>query len=627
MLDFYADYCHRYDNRVNDDLFTRKFDRPMVQYAIDTCKNLEVLPAIKLVSWEFITDQTKIHSSINKDLAKDPKIKFNRALEWLATPQRTIYDMLILHFHVSAKGQEADVTRRLRIPKQVLGPYYIKNGKKVLMLIQIVDNSTFVKGNVLNFKSTLYPIKLSPPKHKIKFVDGETLSLPVFQLDLFKKVTNPLLYYLASYGIESTLEMFGLQDLISVVDEILDEDHYRYVAIKPGLYLEVHEKAFQVHPFVPRFIGTLANALLTDKAKITFADVYDVDYWLGRLSEVFSKKRNVNKGKRVLISFRKLTDPYTKARLKLPKYHKKDTAAVIRWMMVNYDELIKKDSNDLANKRMRANETQAYFFDKYITQNVYSLLNTDNPPFEKYIRLLNSINEFTLMRSSSGGRGGSSISSMYRYERYNDFDAIELARYTLKGPTGLNGGKKKTSLRYRDIYPSHIGRYDINVCSANDPGLTGYLAANVKFDKMGYFSDDASEPNVYDKVIDKQVARYAEAGYRKKRDNYIKLQLSREVDGYIHLQHRLTPEKLFEKFSEDPWAYGLYSTDEGLRLIRKIDNLDSQGYIQLVRRTQGKKPTKKNQVERDEDGYIRLKHVVTKMEVQKIRKRKSSSGS
>lgn len=623
MKDFFASYCHRYDERVNDDLFTRKFDHPMAQFAIDTCKNLEVLPAITLVDWELITDQTKIRSPINKDLAKDPKIRSNRSLERLVTAQRTVYDLLVFHFHVSAKGQEADVIRKLRVPKQVRGPYYVRNGKKVLMLIQIVDNSTFVKGNVLNFKSTLYPIKLSPPKHKYKMVDGETLSLPTFRLDLFKKLANPLLYYLASYGMEDTLEFFGLQDMISVVDDTLDEDHYRYIKINDSVYLEMHEKLFQMHPFTSRFIGTLADVLIADKSKITLADVYSSEYWLGRLAEVFSKKRNVNKGERVLISFRKLIDPYTKARLKLKRFHKRNTAAVIRWMMVNYDELIKKDSNDLINKRMRANETQAYFFDNYITRNVYSLLNTDNPPFEKYLRLLNSINEFTLMRSSSGNTSGSSISSMLRYERYNDFDAIELARYTLKGPTGLNGGKKKTSLRYRDIYPSHLGRYDVNVCSSTDPGLTGYLTANVQFDEMGYFSGNVSEPDVYDSVIDAQVKRYAEEGYRAERDRYIKLQLSRDSSGYFRLQHRMSDDQLRTAILADPWAYGLYPSDQGFRMIPKIDTgVDPQGYIHLVRRVPGKRRKRDTPLERNSDGYLVLKPVVTKMELQKFKRRK-----
>lgn len=623
MKDFIAEYCKKYEERINPDLFNRTFDRPLVDYIIDTCKNLEVLPAIKLESWEYITDQTQIHTAVNKRLVKDPKIKNTKSLESLTTLNETLYDLLVLHFRVAVKGQEAKITRTLRVPKQYKGHYYMRGGKKVLLLIQIVDNSTFVKGNILNFKTTLYPVKLFTTKIKLKFTDGEILPVPKFNIDLFKKVTNPLLYYLSMYGIEKTLDMFGLANIISVVDDVLDEDHYRYLKINDGLYLEVHEKGFYAHEFIGKFVGTLYDALITDKSKVQFADVYELDYWLGRLSEVFSKKRNVDKGDRVMISFKKITDPYTKARLKLRKFHKKNTATLIRWMMCNYEELLKKDSNDLANKRMRANETQAYFFDSYITRNVYSLLNTDNPPFEKYVRLLNSINENTLLRSSHGAGGKSSPTSMFRYERYNDFDAIELSRFTLKGPTGLNGGKKKTSLRYRDIYPSHLGRLDINVCSSSDPGLTGYLCANVKFDKQGYFNSDENEPDDYDKVIDILVERYAEDGYRESRDDYIKTQLSRGSDGFVELRRKKTQEEWTEEFMRHPWENGLYWHGDELRLMPKLENVDSKGFIQLVKKTPGRKSLTEEDMERDADGFIILKHVVTKMDIQKQRARAS----
>lgn len=623
MRDFIAEYCEQYRERINPDLFNRTFDRPLVDYIIDTCKNLEVLPAIKLESWEFITDQTKIHSEVNKRLIKDPKIKNTKSLESLTTLDETLYDLLILNFRVTAKGQEATVTRKLRVPKQYKGHYYLRGGKKVLLLIQIVDNSTFVKGNILNFKTTLYPVKLYTTKIKLKFTDGESFSIPRFHIDLFKKITNPLLYYLGMYGIEKTLEMFAVSDIISIVDDTLDEDKYRYLKINDGVYLEVHKKGFYAHEFIGKFVGTLYDVLTADKSKITLSDVYELDYWLGRLSEVFSKKRNIDKGERVLISFKKITDPYTKARLKLRKFHKKNTATLIRWMMCNYEELLKKDSNDLANKRMRANETQAYFFDSYITRNVYSLLNTDNPPFEKYIRLLNSINEHTLIRSSHGAGGKSSPTSMFRFERYNDFDAIELSRFTLKGPTGLNGGKKKTSLRYRDIYPSHLGRFDVNVCSSSDPGLTGYLCANVKFDKQGYFDSTDSEPDDYDKVIDVLIERYAEEDYRDSRDDYIKTQLSRGDDGFIQLNRKMSQREWTEEIIKHPWENGFYWYGDQLRLMPKLENLDSKGFIQLIKKTPGRKNRmdEEEEMERDADGFIVLKHVVTKMDIQRQRTR------
>lgn len=616
MKEFLAEFCHENDKKINADLFNRSFDKPLVDYLIDTFKNLEVLPGVKLESYEYITDQTQIHTVINKKNKRDPKIKNNKCLERLASPNHSIYDMLVLHFRVTAKGQEAEVVRRVWVPKLIKGRYYIRSGKKVLPLIQIVDNSTFVKqgaqkkDNVLNFKTTLYPIKIYTASHKLHFIDGEVMSVPIFHIDLFTKVTNPLLYFLAEYGIESTLEMFNLERIMSVTHNVIDEDNYLYLRVNDGVYLEVHEKGFYAHEFVGKFVGTLFDALNADKAKITLHDVYDKDYWLGRLSEVFAKKRSVNKGERVLISFKKVMDPYTKKRLCLKKYQKKNTFTIMKWMLTNFEELLKKDSNDLRTKRMRANETQAFFIDSYITKNVNSLLNTDDPSFERYMRLFNAISEDIVLKSSHSVGGKSSQTSMFRFERYNDFDAIELSRYTLKGPTGLNGGKKKTNLKYRDIYPSHLGRYDPNVCSSSDPGLTGYLCANVQFDKNGYFDPEKSEPNNYDSVIDELIDRKCEDDYVEKRHEILETELSRGEDGFIKLKKRLTQEEYTAEFNKTPWAYGLYWENGELRLMPKQDSpRDAKGFIILKPRVPSKRRGDDEQ-ERDKDGFIVLKRII-----------------
>ena len=81
MTDFLAQYCEKNRKRINPDLFKRTFDKPLVEYIIDTCRNLEVIPGITLDSYEFITDQTKIRTTINKKNKRDPKIKNNKRLE------------------------------------------------------------------------------------------------------------------------------------------------------------------------------------------------------------------------------------------------------------------------------------------------------------------------------------------------------------------------------------------------------------------------------------------------------------------------------------------------------------------------------------------------------------------
>lgn len=607
MREFLAMYEKQNCKKINPDMFNRSYDRPLVEYIVDICKNLEVLPAIKLESWEYITDQTQIRSEINKRLNKDPKIKNNKMLERLAQPNKSIYDLLVLHFHVKAKGKEAYVTRRVRIPKELPGGYYIRGGKKVLPLNQVVDNSTFVKGNVLKFKTALYPIDLYTVKIKLPMHDEKSEPCYVFRLNLFKKVMNPLMYYLAKYGVDGTIELFDLESVISVVNKPIDPKNYHYIVVNDGVYVEVHKKAFTAHDFVYKFAGSLYDAMTGD-SKMNFKDSYSVEYWLERLSELISKKRTISKGERTLISFSKIMDPTTKKRLALRGFHKKNTFMIVRWMMTNYNELLKKDSNDLRNKRVRANECLAYYCDNYITRNLYSLLNTDNAPFDKYIRLLNSINEMTVVKATGGGT--SSPTSMFRYERYNDFDAIDLSRYTLKGPTGLNGGKNKTSPQYRDIYPSHLGRYDLNVCSSSDPGLTGYLTANVQIDENGRFDSDNIEPDNYDPIIHIILDRYRERGYRKNRDAYIKVELARDELGFIQLRKRRTAEEMTLEFSRNPNKYGLYAVGSKLKLIPKHEHVDAKGFIQLIKRV----PTKEDNVIRDKDGFIELQPIRMKLQ-------------
>lgn len=608
MKEFIAQYEHVNDHKVNPAIFEREFDRPLVEYVLDVCRSLEVLPAITFEGYEYITDQTKIRRYIDKHLSKDPKIRNNVMLERLVQPNRSINDLLIMHFRIKAKGREQLVTRRMFILKKFPGNRYVKGGKIVVPLIQVVDNSTFVKGNVLKFKTMLYPIDLYMIKQKITFSNGKDYSCPVFRMNLFKKIANPLLYYLANFGIENTIEFFGLESIMSVVDSVIDPENYVYAKPAKGVYIEIRKKALLSHDFIPRFVGSLYD-ILADEQSITYNDVCNREYWLERLSELISKKRSVSKGERTLISFAKLMDPTTKKRLVLKSMHKRDTYTIVRWMMTNYPDLIKKDSHDLKNKRIRANECQAYYFSNYITRNVYSVLNTDNPSFEKYISLLNAIGEDTLLRVSQGGNGGTT--SMFRYERYNDFDAIDLLRYTLKGPTGINGGKNGVNIQYRDIYPSHLGRYDLNVCSSSDPGLTGYLCANLHVDSHGYFDSTNAEPDNYDKTLAPVLKRLAIPGYREARGDRQLRNRYRNDDGFIVLQKRMTEAELNMDVWTNPLKHGLYYVGGEMKLIPKHER-DAKGFIKLTKRRKPRMQSK-NEYERDENGFIILKRVKMKI--------------
>ena len=117
MTDFLYQYSQKNKKRINDKLFRRTYDRPLYQFLVDCCKNLEVLPPVTLENWRLITDQTQIKLTLNKRLNKDPKIKNNKALEALIPLQDSVTDMLELTFKISTKGQTKRITRRMLVLK------------------------------------------------------------------------------------------------------------------------------------------------------------------------------------------------------------------------------------------------------------------------------------------------------------------------------------------------------------------------------------------------------------------------------------------------------------------------------------------------------------------------------
>lgn len=584
MREFLYEYSmSRNDERINHDLFNRTFDKPLHEYIVNSCKNLEVIPNLELHSWECISDQSKINIAVNKSLNKDKKIKNNKQIDKLIPLSDTLTDLLRLTFKKTINGKEEYVTREVLVFKTMAnGEYYIK-GKKTLPLHQITENSTFVKDNKVNYKATLFGIALYKEDIDLKLNNGRIIKAQTFKIQLFENKINPLVYFLANFGLVETINRFDMGGIMSVVPCHVDLDMYYYLNVSKGVFLEVHKDAMDAHPFVSTFLATLYDALTIERG-LKFDEIYNIDYWLELLSSQFSKK-SVQKGRRVLISFSKIMDPTSRDRLFLPKWHRKDTFALMRWMMVNHSHILTKDNHDLANKRIRTHETLAYYFDAYITRNINSVLNATTITSESIDRLLNSISLYTMMNALYANKNNPY--SLFRYERYNDFDAINLSRYTFKGPGGLNGGKYATSYKYRDIYPSHIDRFDLNVCSSSEPGLTGYLTANVDIKPGGYF-ELIPEPDIYDKEISDALDGLYINGYGSIRKELISRELMKNVDGLIQLSKKKTIEEMGRLIKDDPYKYGLYETSKGtFRLIPKY-NLNKNGNIKLKSKRESK---------------------------------------
>lgn len=510
MLQAVAGYSeHVSKGTYNPDLFTRAFDKPLVECLVDTAKGLNVVPGLEFVRYEFITDMTKIDIRLNKRIIKDKAIRNNDAIHRTYNINETYCGQLVFYFNKKKdNGVVVEEKRTLLVPMPYKGLYYLINGKLALPTLQVVNNSTYIVKGALKFKTSLFP--LSEKLANMNLVcenNKEMFKANCFSIDLFgKEEYNPLLFFIADMGFEKMIRYFDLEGTVMITEELRDPEQYIYFKASKNFYLEVHKQLFLDNElkFFRNFIATLLDLIKFNKS-MTLGEVFDKKYWIASLGGIFGKQPSLKKGMRSLLSFSKMLDMNTKKSLKLERVNKQDSFALMRWIMTDFHNLLRKDNLDADDSRIRVNEYLSFYFDQLLTNNIYSIFNGEKITEANLTKLLNSINNWALIRAM---RKGSASGSLLRFERFNDFDAISYVAYSEKGPSGQMGGKHKTRLDSRNVNPTQIGKFDFNVCSANDPGLTGAICANIKLYNGTHFSD-RPEPQTYFKEL------------RELKDNYV----------------------------------------------------------------------------------------------------------
>lgn len=554
-----------------------------------------MIPAFKLVDARLETRQHIVNAAlkINKERSKNRKIRKEKKLERLISSKKTLCDLLYLTFEITLKGQVERVTCPLYVFKQIPGTNsYMIGGNKVIAANQIVDNSTFVSMNnqtgitTLKFKTNQnFSVDIYiDEKNVVKDVFGKKYKLERFVIDLFKKETNPLSYFFGRYGIEDSLVFLGLNECMSIVRTINDTDHFVYFQLPveaENIYLEVNSYMLEKDNFVRRMVAGIIWTFGKVNTDIPGNLLFMRDFWMKELGLLFAGKRQIQRGSAGLVSFKRVLDPATKRRLAVPLRDKKDPYCIVRWLMKNFDVLISKDSHDLKYKRIRCNESIGYFFDANIAKSVYSLLNTPSPKMEKYISTLSSINPTILLKSGTVKSKGGDTHNIFEYERHSDIgNVISLCKYTLKGPNGISGKKHEIKLEYKDIYPSHIGRYDLNTCS-NSVGLAGVIAANCKIYENGYFEDNYREPvdDSYERHLEIAYKRgYIPKNYTYEAQMFFKTERLKGEDGKIHLNRKRSPsERIMEEIENHPERFIFISNKAILPSRNLIAAFDKRG--------------------------------------------------
>lgn len=476
-------------SKINTSLMNREYERDLVYYVVDCFKSITgVLNEIRLVNWEFLIDVDKVDQSqyeISRNTSEPQKY---------VSIKETRVGELILEFEVHLDdGDILPIKRKLLVPLADDDGSFLINGKRYVTQYQLVESSTYTTSSNLILKS-LMPIKLRKGIVEIEDIEGNQYTFNKFEVfTVYSAFHNILQFYFATMGWDNTLEFFDVGKLIELVTIEDNDPRYTYFKISNGVTIKVLTVSLQ-NQYVQSIVGSIC-ALITRKMSI--ADIRDKDYWICRIGALKSnskKDTHYELGTRFLILFNRLLDETIKGVLRLEEYNKRDVYHIIRWMVQNYDELRRKDNLDIINKRLRCNECVASLLNNTISAKIKSFVNTAAATKEK---LIDKYHKFFSIRGNEIISKLHSSGLMRCDDVINDDDMFQKLKITTKGPNSLgNSNSRNISSVYRALHPSHVGRLDLNFCSASSPGLTNYITPLCKTDGM-YFQGAPAEPESF----------------------------------------------------------------------------------------------------------------------------------
>ena len=512
--EFIADTSKAKTDKVDSTLFNRKKEPSIAEFIVNGLKVIESLPYIKFVSWKRITDSSKIDIKLNRRHLKDATIQKQKDINKIVSIRDTVQEMLQMVFQIDYDGESRYIKKNLLVPSYIDDYHLLINGKEILPQKQIVDTSTYNKKESVMLKTTLTPIDIYKENVKIPFetTNGKSFKIKTFILNLFTKEINPLYYYAAKFGITKTIRYFSMQNIIDVTDEEYDTKINYYFRINNNLFIEVDKRYFKEWEFVRTFTYMIYD-LFPSRAKSEITD--DIEYWVTKLGSMYTSntKNQFNKGQNVLISFGRTLDDITATMLRLDKKHLQSTYSLIRWELQNFDELRKKDNHDLANKRLRCNEVIAFYFIQSMSQRINNLLNKKKLTIDDIEKIFNW-NPHELLRLML-----SSKNSLLKYDPdINNFQLLNALRCSFLGPQGISGGKNIGDA-FRDIYPSHLGRIDLNAIShGGNSCLTGFLTPTCDVNKAGFFSKKSIDPDVFPSILKSYNKEFKDKSIDKRKD-------------------------------------------------------------------------------------------------------------
>lgn len=483
----------------NEELLNYRRKENIYPLIKDICKSLEIIENIKFLDCEIIKEEMP-------DLKKK-KTNVSKPTEFHIEHSRFL--TIKIRFELTYKEEHSIKELKLYFPELIDGQYFLINDNKYCPVLQLVDAETYSTSNSVTLKTSLMPIVLRNEKYLLSDIkDKVSIKTKFIKLDLFRNKINIFHYYFAKFGVERTLDFFKLSNgedtFIDISEEPLDEEdnledsEVLSFKISKNIYLNVWKDwLFSDEKNNSIILSTLITAF---KGRITIDKIYEKDYWKRKLGSNFTKNNSnfLEKSESILSSLERLLDDTTIRNLRIEYCDKKNIYTIIRWMMINYNDLFNIDNMDLANKRLRIDEYLLYPLISKFSQSVYRMINSKNISMKKLNTIFSNIKKDFLIKNIYK-------SDLVRYtNNVNTFDIFTNLKGTISGPQSQLSSGSGGNLRNKSIDTSYVGRLDLTATSSNDPGSSFTVTPFCKVYNGLFFTEKPSIKTKSIKDINKE---------------------------------------------------------------------------------------------------------------------------
>lgn len=510
MLNYIAEFPNELEDQLNMDFLDSSYDEPMENWVLAVMQDLESrVSNIDIIDYTIVGDQDDI--DINNHLVNINYKKKDLSSIYIPKHkyiQKTRFYEMNFTIRVHTNRNEKTIVKRILLPTIIDGVGYI-NGKKMRIIWQMVDASTYSRRGQITMKSRL-PNMIYCNKHKsITDAFGTEYSLPMYSYaqDSTRKrggraakkkqikFINPLLIFMTKMGLKKTLKFWGMHDIIKVKKNYTKKDEKECRIFECNdVYVTAPITVFDREPMVQAFVAMFV-LLQNRDFPVTIDVMEDKEYWMCRLGFVGSaKNKNLNsfleKGRTSIHMFEILTDVAAEKSLRLPDIYKSNIYYIMYWMITNFDSLKNRVNIDMANKRIRKNEAIVMStLGRKISENLIKVIERKTKSKMNTMDTLLEIFNFDSGIILTGMRNMNDI--VKSDDSSNDMAFLDKFAYTNKGPNSLGeGNSKNIADKYRYLHPSMVGKVDLFTTSNSDCGMSGSIVPFVKLYDKFFFTPE-----------------------------------------------------------------------------------------------------------------------------------------